>query len=227
MRVELGGLVPALEGWVLCVDEYSEDCAVCVELPEWARRLGEAEKLYLALYLAARSTMDYRVAAAMHIHSIRSRAVVRPELLARALRESKVASMVPRSVEDDSPYAWEAVLYRGILYAQALLDLDKPIVVKVEPPRDKRERERLRVLLEGKRVTVKGKTYHVGSLVKRLGGERLAPWTYIVPKSRLPALAKAAKGLAGEVKLVHGMHQTRESTGESRISTIEASSVEA
>jgi len=52
--------------------ECRGDCSVCVELPDWARGLGEAEKLHLALYLAARATMDYRVAAAMHIHAVRS-----------------------------------------------------------------------------------------------------------------------------------------------------------
>ena len=58
----------------------------------------------------------------------------------------------------------------------------------MEPPKDKRERERLRVLLEGKRATVRGKTYHVGGLVKRLGGERIALWTYLVPRRNLPKL---------------------------------------
>ena len=46
-------------------------------------------------------------------------------------------------------------------------------------PEDKLERERLRVMLEGKRVTVKGKTYRVAGLVEKLGGERIAPWTYL------------------------------------------------
>ncbi len=190
MKVELGTLVPALEGWVLCVDECRGDCSVCVDLPGWAGRLGLAERLQLALYLAARATMDYRVAAAMHIYRVRSRAAVSPEILIRALREARVESRVPRAVEGGCPHAWEAVLYRGILYAQSILDLDRPVVVKVEPPGDKSARERLRVLLEGKRVTVKGKTYHVGGLVKRLGGERLAPWVYLVPKRALPELER-------------------------------------
>jgi len=50
------------------------------------------------------------------------------------------------------------------------LDLERPVLVKVDPPRDKRERERLRTLLEGKRVTIKGRTYHVDGLIKKLGG---------------------------------------------------------
>ena len=190
MKVELGRLVPALEGWVLCINECNGDCTTCVQLPEWTRGLGEAEKLGLALYLAARATMDYRVAAAMHIHTIRNRVVVNPVLLVRALREAKFTSRVPRAIEGEDPYAWEAVLYKGILYAQTILDLDKPIVVRVEPPKDKRARERLRALLEGKRVTVKGRTYRVGGLVKRLGGERLAPWLYLLPKRSVPELQK-------------------------------------
>ena len=77
-----------------------------------------------------------------------------------------------------------------------MLSLDKRVIVRVEPPRDKLERERLRVLLEGKRVTVKGRTYHVGGLVKKLGGERIAPWAYLVPRRNLPQLIAAIKGKA-------------------------------
>ena len=190
MRIELGKLVPALREWVLCVNECNGDCTACIKLPEWARELGEDEKQYLALYLAARATMDYRVAAAMHVHSVRNRVVVHPQTLTRAFQEARVTTKVPHTIEGENPYAWEAVLYRGVLYAQTVLDLDKPVVVKVEPPRDKHAREKLRVLLEGKRVTVKSRTYHVGGLVRRLGGEKLAPWIYLIPKRSLPELQK-------------------------------------
>ena len=44
-----------------------------------------------------------------------------------------------------------------------VLGIDEPVLAKVELPNDKRERERLGVLLEGKRVTVKGITCHVGN----------------------------------------------------------------
>ncbi len=188
MKVDLDTLVPALRGWTLCIDEPSCDCMICIQLPEWARKLSERERVYLALFLAAKHLLDYRVTAAMHIYMVRNRVVLRPELLTRALREARVTSRVPRALEEDSVYAWEAVLYRGIVYAEQILSLEKPVVVKVEPPKDKLERERLRVLLEGKRVTVKGKTYHVDGLVKRLDGERIAPWTYLLPRRNLPKL---------------------------------------
>ncbi len=188
MRVDLGVLVPALRAWNLCIDEPDCDCAICVQLPGWAGGLGERERVYLALYVAARHVMDYRLTAAMHIYSVKNRVTVRPELLVKSLREASVVSRVPRAIDDDSPYAWEATLYRGIVYAEQILSLDRPVIVKVEPPKDKLERERLRVVLEGKRVTVKGKTYHVGGLVKKLDGKRIAPWTYLVPRRNLPKL---------------------------------------
>ena len=175
MRVDLGTIVPALRGWTLCIDEPSCDCVVCVQLPEWVGKLGERERVYLVLFLAARHLLDYRVAAAMHVYTMRNRIALRPELLTRALREARVVSRMPQAVEEDSAYVWEAVLYKGIAYAQQLLSLDRPVIVKVELPRDKRERERLRVALEGKRVTVKGITYHVDGLLKRLGAKRIAP----------------------------------------------------
>ncbi len=188
MRVDLGVLVPALRGWTLCIDEPSCDCVVCVQLPEWAGKFNEHEKVYLALFLAAKHLLDYRVAAAMHVYMVKSRVTLRPELLTRTLREAKVASKIPRAVEEDSAYAWEAILYKGIVYAEQILSLDKPVIVKVKPPKDKLERERLRVMLEGKRVTVKGRTYNVGGLVKKLDGERIAPWTYLIPRRNLPKL---------------------------------------
>jgi len=143
--------------------------------------------------------MDYRVVAVMHIYMTRERVALRPETLVRALGESKVVSKTPKAVEDDSPYAWEAVLYRGMVYAEQILSLDKPVVVRVEPPRDKREREKLRVILEGKRVTVKGRTYHVGGLVKKLNGEKIAPWAYLVPRKNLPKLLASITGKARAV----------------------------
>ncbi len=188
MRLDLGVLVSALSGWTLCVDEPSCDCMICVQLPEWAGRLSEREKVYLALYLASKHLLDYRLAAAMHIYMVRGRVTVRPEILVKALRDARVVSRIPRTVEEDSAYVWEAVLYKGIVYAEQVLSLDKRVIVKVEPPKDKLERERLRVMLEGKRVTVKGRTYHVGGLVKKLGGGRIAPWVYLVPRRSLPRL---------------------------------------
>ncbi|MEB3778751.1 MAG: hypothetical protein GSR85_00750 [Desulfurococcales archaeon] len=188
MRVDLGVLLPALRGWTLCIDEPGCDCMVCVQLPEWAGKFSEREKVYLALFLAAKHLLDYRVAAALHVYMVKNRVALRPELLTRTLREAKVVSRIPRAVEEDSAYVWEAVLYKGVVYAEQVLSLDKRVIVKVEPPKDKLERERLRVMLEGKRVTLKGRTYNVGGLVKKLGGERISPWVYLVPRRSLPRL---------------------------------------
>ena len=194
MRVDLGTLLPALKGWTLCIDEPSCDCMICIQLPEWAGKFSKREKVYLALFLAAKHLLDYRVAAAMHVYMVKNKVALRPELLTRTLREAKLVSRIPQAIEEDSAFAWESVLYRGILYAQQVLSLDRPVIVRVEPPEDKRERERLRVVLEGKRVKVKGKTYHVGGLVKKLGGERIAPWVYLVPRRSLPRLLSSIRG---------------------------------
>jgi len=109
MMVNLSSFVPALMDWVLCVDMCSDECSICVQLPEWAKSFEEKERLYLALYLASRYLLDYRLVACMHIYSVRNRVVLRPEVLVKALREAKAWSRVPRAIEDDSPYAWEAI----------------------------------------------------------------------------------------------------------------------
>jgi len=42
------------------MDECSNGCTVCVELPEELNGLDEGRKLYVALYDADRRTLDYR-----------------------------------------------------------------------------------------------------------------------------------------------------------------------
>jgi hypothetical protein len=192
-------LIPALDGWVLCVDEEGEDCTISVKLPDWVDK-DKVKRIYIALYIAARATMDYRVAAALHIYSVRNKVAVHPNIAIKALTGSKIYSKISRSMEDED-YAWQAVLYRGILYAQSILDLERPVLVKVDPPRDKRERERLRTLLEGKRVTIKGKTYYVGGLLRRIGGEKIAPWIYLVPKKSIKEIEEKSRGKYRVIKI--------------------------
>jgi len=122
MRTDLGELVRALSGWILCVDECDGRCTICVELPdEELKDLDDSRKLYVALYVAARKILDYRLAAAMHIHFVRTKSVVEPRLLVRALSGAKILSAVPPAIEDDNPYVWEAVKWKGIAYAQMVL----------------------------------------------------------------------------------------------------------
>lgn len=193
MRFNLGSLLSALEGWILCIEECSDECSLCIDPPDEIKTLKDSEKLYVALYLAGRKTMDYRVAAAMHIYFLRNRVLVNPELLMKALSKAKIISRIPPTMEDDSPYLWEAVKWRGVAYAQTILDLEKLLVIKVKPPRSKREREKLRILLEGKRISTKRKTYTVEGMIKKLSGDRIAPWIYVVPKKALPKLLKLIK----------------------------------
>ncbi|MCE4606182.1 MAG: hypothetical protein F7B59_02490 [Desulfurococcales archaeon] len=185
MMINLGSLIASLEGWMLCIDECKDECVICVMLPRWTARPDDRENVHIALYIAARSTMDYRVAAALYIYSIRKRTRPEPGALVKAWREAEITTKIPVQAGNT---CWEAVLYKGILYAQSILDLDRPVLIKITPPRDKNEREKLRVLIEGKRITIKGKTYHVGGLLKKLGGEKLAPWIYLIPKRNIPQL---------------------------------------
>ena len=120
MILELGNLVPSLGGWTLCIDEEPCDCSICVHLPSWARNMSEVERTLLALYLASKYLLDYRLAAAMHLYMITNRVALRPELFVRGRREAKVVARVPKAKEHYSPDAWEAALYRGIIYAQQI-----------------------------------------------------------------------------------------------------------
>jgi len=125
MRVDLGELVRALAGWVLCVDECSNECSICVELPKELKDLDSDRRLYVALYISARRILDYRLAAAMHIHFVRTKSTMEPRILVKALSEARFWSAVPPAIDDNSPYAWEAVKWRGIVYAEMVLSSEK------------------------------------------------------------------------------------------------------
>jgi hypothetical protein len=66
------------------------------------------KRIYIALYIAARATMDYRVAAALHIYSVRNKVAVHPNIAIKALTGSEVYSKISRSMKDED-YAWQAV----------------------------------------------------------------------------------------------------------------------
>jgi len=191
MKLDLGTLIPVASGWILCVDECDVSCSICVNLPHEFLNLSDKEKLYISLYLTARKTLDYRIAAAMHVYSVKNKVAVGSEVLVKALKEGEIESKIPQALED-VPYAWEAVRWRGIAYAQTFLDVERPVLVKVKPPKDKHLREKLRTLLEGKRVVVKGKVYKVNGLIKKVDGEKIAPWIYLIPKKHIPKLPQHA-----------------------------------
>jgi len=126
MRIDIGNLVRALAGWILCIDECDSECTVCIELPdEELKDLDTNRRLYVALYVASRKILDYRLVAAMHIHFVKTKAVVEPKLLVKALSSAKVVSRVPPAIEDDSPYVWEAVRWRGIVYAETVMSAER------------------------------------------------------------------------------------------------------
>ena len=180
----MGRYIPALSGWSLCIDECTGTCVICVHLPSWAGALDVGEVILSALYIASRETMDYRLASAMHVFRARFRVSIDPELLASLYRESRVVSKLhggkPGRGGCGCGHEWEAVLYRGAVYASAILDLDRSVPVAVDPPRDRRVRERLRRLLDGGNGA--------GGIVRDLDGERIAPWVYMVPKGSLHKL---------------------------------------
>jgi len=126
MRIDLSDLIKALGGWVLCIDECGDGCTICVELPEELKDLDDNKKLYVALYISARKILDYRLVSAMHIHFVRTRSIVEPRILVKALSKAKFSSKIPPTIEDiDNPYAWEAVKWRGIAYATMVLNSER------------------------------------------------------------------------------------------------------
>lgn len=203
--VDLGEYVPALGGWKLListapVEDLGDYIAVVAVDEELAEELGEEKLRLLALYWVAREMMDYRVAAAMHIYRVKHKVALSPEELSKHSKRVEVRVRFRR--REKNPFAWEAVFWRGACYAQTLLNLEKPAVVKVEPPKDPRARERLRYLLEGARISRGNKVYRVGGLLKKLGGRRLAPWVYVVVRKQVPQLVNLVRKYGGECEVI-------------------------
>jgi len=190
--VELGDIIEALRGWRIriCVGSSEHDFRnyiALINVPETiAESLSTEELILLGILSAAKKMMDYRVAAAAYIYSVKHNLNT-----AKIYQLLKHARAYSRAIKAEH-LCWEAVLYRGILYAHAILDSERPALVKVTPPKEKLEREKLRVFLEGKRISIKGKTYRVGGLVKKLRGKRVAPWIYLIPKKNIAEIQKYA-----------------------------------
>ncbi len=198
--MSLGGLLPENEHRVVCIayegGEASGDCNIVVVLPPWARGLSDAVQELAALYLAARSLNDPSAWAAYHLAALLHGAALSYTLAARLAREARVE---PYPVQETDMAAY----WRG--KARALLALDKlrMILVKVEPPRDRRAREKLRHILEGVAVTEQGRRRRSRGLVERLEGQKVAPWLYLVPRTGLQELEKTVKTRGGSIETIY------------------------
>jgi len=216
LRINLGELIQVLDGLNVCVDECDEECGVCVWLPSWVEKIvakiGERGRISLALYVVGRYLLDYQVIAAWWIFIIRNDVILFPEFYERAFREMRIVSKISRSIEDDSVFAWYYVRCRGVRYGETKLDLeDRLVVVKVEAMKDKRERERLRVLLEGRKRNVRGRIRRTAGLIESLGGVRLAPWVYLVPKRAVSEIRRAV-GDSGVIRVFRDRRDSMKET---------------
>jgi len=196
LRIDMsvGGLLLENSHRVVCVAPVGAgaelgDCSLVVELPEWVYGLGVAGVRLAALYLAARSFRDSAAWASYHLEALLNGTWLSYEATLRLAREARVRPLELGEV--DSVEYW-----RGL--ARALLALDKvrPVVVRIEPPTGRVERERLRHLLEGTTVTKAGRRRRSQGLIGKLGGVKLAPWLYVVPRVKLQELRKALEGRA-------------------------------
>ena len=202
MRIvfNLGGLVPALDGWrILITDEDippNEDYISIVRFEKDAlKSMDIVDAIEMAIYLTAREINDYRIASALVIYSLRKK---RAPSLNRLNKLGKHAKVIANFRRSDTP--WGETYWKGVAYAQVLLDLEKPVVVKVIPPRDRRAKGRLRYLIEGTTVSARG-GYRVGGLLKRVGGEKLAPWIYLIPKKKLAEFHQTVRGKFPELRI--------------------------
>jgi len=59
----------------------------------------------------------------------------------------------------------------------------------------------LRYLIEGTTTSVNGRRYRVGGLLKKIGGERLAPWIYLIPKKKLAEFHQTVRGKFPELRI--------------------------
>jgi len=195
--LNLGEYNPVLDGWKVLVSsepiESFDDFVAVVEVDEkLVEKLGEKKLKLLCIYAVAREFMEYKVVAAMHVYSVRNRILLRPEELREGLKHIRVKGSRVRSW-DKSDEAWRAVFWRGICYGNMLLSLDALTVVRVEPPKDVRLRERLRYRMEGARISRGGRMHRTGGVLRKLEGRRLAPWIYVVKKRDVGHIAKLVK----------------------------------
>jgi len=200
VNMSLGGLLPENEHRVACIayegEEASGGCSIVVVLPSWARGLRDTVQELAALYLAARSFNDSSAWAAYHLAALLLGAELPYTLAARLAREAQV-NPYPVQPTDMAAY------WRGKVRALLALDKLRMVLVKVEPPREHRAREKLRHILEGVTVTEQGRRRRSKGLVEKLGGRKVAPWLYLVPKTALQELEKTVTSHDGHIKTVY------------------------
>lgn len=188
VSLNISGLLPENSHRIMCIltsDEKTKtnNCNVISVFPkELADKLGE-DIVLAGLYIAARVIDDSSAWAAYHLYALMKRKEVANILIKEITKNTKVNPPL-------QPINWTN-FWKGRTKALTILLNRTPAIVKIIPPKNKAKREKLRVILEGKRGTIKGKTYHVGGLVKKLGGKRLAPWIYIIPRNQLHKLKSA------------------------------------
>jgi len=161
---------------VIAIDEDCDDAIVKIFLPR-DLNLSNDEKIYVALWLSAKATMDYRVFSALIIFQHQKRLCVHPLTLLKAEKEAKIETKIKKREGN----FWK-VKFKGLAYALALLDLERMVVVKVIPPKNKKLREKLRAKVRG--------------LLKQTGGIKLAPWVYLIRKKHVPKVIKILNQLS-------------------------------
>ncbi len=189
----MGKIIPILENMKIKINwntsEFiTENNYISVfSLPEKLKdKYGEKVIIDAVLYITAKEVGDYKLFAAWSLFRERNRIKATPSVY------REISSYPHRVAIKKNPDGWEMEKCRGLLYAEQF----KEDIIVIKPPSDPIARERLRVKIEGVRVS-RGKRY--GGLAKKIGAKRLHPWVYAMPGFKIPKLEKVVRKHGGKI----------------------------
>ena len=178
--LDIGELIEENRDRCVCdapVYEWGEDpeCDAYINLPEWFKKRYSDLVDTAIIYLAARILNDHLSWKAFHIKTIIDRKYIPQNTLTRLVRESETS---PEIGDIDWVSYW-----RGLAEAYSTYISKAPVIVMVR--REKRSKP-LKARLEGP-MNPRHRKKSWG-IIGEVGGRKLGPWIYAVPREKLHIL---------------------------------------
>ncbi len=192
MEIELGKIIPVLDNVKILINtgnsKYSAGEYLAIfNLPkELIKKYGEEIIVEAVLYVTAKEAGDYKLFSSWIIFKERNKLNGSKEVYAEVSR-------YPHSIMiKKNPDGWELEKCKGLLYAEQFREK----IVVIEPPSEPKQREKMRVKLEGVRVS-KNKSH--SGLVNEIGARKIRPWVYYVQGFKIPYIERTVKKYGGKI----------------------------
>ncbi len=191
MEIELGKIIPVLSNVKILINTDNSEfptgeyLAIFNVPNELTNKYGEKIIVEAVLYVTAKEAGDYKLFSSWIIFKERNKLNGSEEIYSEV-------SKYPHYIKiKKNPGEWELEKCKGLLYAEQFREK----IVVIEPPSEPKQREKLRVELEG----VRGKNKSHSGLVNKIGARKIRPWVYYVQGFKIPHIERTVKKYGGKI----------------------------